>query len=172
MIYLVYGVFSLFEGQFFPFPFIMLLVPLICIVFFIMSIKHGGSIFFIFFPLIAVEPLMSGLLQVDLSWLSYLSMISSIIFIASNLFSLQVWKNFKWIPIVLFINLVSANLILIFSPEQLIYPLIPLLGLSLYAVILNTNKFELPGALKRQILVVSFASGLVVVSILSTLLIE
>ena len=170
---MVYGLFYVFDGHFdfvVPYPLITLFVPVLCLIFFGMSIKHGGSIFFIFFPLVAIEALLASYFQADYSWLGYLTLVSAIVFIASNLKAIKSWENYKWIPITTFFSLVATILVYLWQPQQIIYPLAALFALSLFTVVLNKKAFDLPSTIKRQYLIICFTGGLLMTTLVSILL--
>jgi hypothetical protein len=171
--YVVYGLFYLFDGHFdfvVPYPLIILFVPLLCIIFFVMSIKRGESMFFLFFPLIAIQTVMESMDSgADYGWLGYLSGFSALIFVASNIIHLKSWGKYKWLPIASFVSLLGCFSSYFIRIEFLIYPMVLLLIFTLISLILNMNKFEIPPVLKRQFLVICFMCGLMVTTLIAIL---
>jgi len=171
--YVVYGLFYVFDGHFdfvVPYPLIVLFVPILCLIFFIMSIKTGESVFFIFFPLIAVQTVFESIdPSEDFAYLGYLSAFSALTFLVSNLVHLKSWKSYKWLPIATFVSLLGSFIMYFVKIEFLIYPMILLLVFSLISLILNKNKFEIPAVIKRQYLVICFMCGLMVTTLIAIL---
>ena len=161
--YLVYGLFYLFEGKYgllLPYPVIVVLVPGLCIGFFVRNFGKLVSAFFLLFPLILFPPLLEVLFGSAYFWLYLLGSISVPIFLYTNIRERFVWGKFFWLPMCAFILLTLAMAMYWYIPEYLMIPIAGLLLVVMISLLLNGKKFELPVGVKQQFLVLALTSAL------------
>jgi len=163
LIYVVYGLLYLFEGKYgllLPFPLIVLLVPTLCLIFFVKNFGKLASAFFFFFPLTLFPSLLEALFGSDYFWIYLLGSISAPIFLYANIRKRIVWGKFFWLPMGAFILLTLAMTMYWYVPEFLMIPITGLLVVTLIALLLNGKRYDLPVGIKEQFLVLALTSGL------------
>ncbi len=162
--YLIYGVMCAFQsevGFVLPYPLIAVFIPILALVFFILSVRNWEAIFFILFSLTAINALLPliGVGSVEL-WLIYISAACVPLFIYSNLIRWSQWNGFKWIPVMAIPSFIAAYLCYLYWPQYLVFPLVLLFGSTLLMLLLNLRKFTVAPVLKRQYLLLAFTSAL------------
>lgn len=173
LIYVVYGVLSMIDAgtdYIIPYPLMVLLIPIISIIFFAKSIHTWECVFFLLFPLTAIEIALEGFVNSDLSWLGHLGGASVILFAISGFRRFANWKRWKWLHVFMVVLLIAGYAILGLVPQYLLLPVVLVAVTSLLVLLLNGRAFQLTSIVKRQYLMYLLASALLVVTYLTFLI--
>lgn len=162
LIYVVSGCFHLIDSsEAFNLlnPFLIVMNTILCLSFLFFHFRNLPGLFFFFFMLMTVGPVVEMFFGTDYSWVTLIGFLSAPVFLYSNWLDYDRWGKLFWIPIVEFAFLGIAMALYWFIPEFLILSLIGLCILSMAILMMNGRNYELTTVVKRQTLVLAFSSS-------------